>query len=464
MLTKSDFKNIASGGFGDRTTRIVQAMAWFDGALYVGTGGRSLNPLGLSDAAMAELGPFARAALANTGAPSGASIWRYTPDDGQWAKVFQAPEMEHQGKMVPRDRNVRASLVRTEEDGRPAAYFGISAMKGRVHIVRTFDGVTFEEGETSGLGLPEGSDVPSVRTLIEAEGHVFSSPVGMIEGRGMLDDNMSAFPQVFRADHPFSDTWDAVSAPGFGDPDNLSVNEMAVLDGFVYAGTLNIRTGCQMWRCPLDDLRPEAWQKVFDQGAGMGPPASIAAAMYTFDGHVYVATGLQRQGKQGIDRYGPVAGELLRVAADGTWQIVCGTNRLTDQGWKAPISGYGPAFGLPTARGIWHLADHDGLLYAGGADWRIFDTYIPPETSRLPPEEVQAIQARHDAYQGGFPMWCSADGETWSEVTLDGFDRNPETGGARFLQSSEQGLFLGTASTGSTPEHGGLQIWQGSTT
>lgn len=465
-LRPEDFTKIATGGFGDHTMRIVQAMAWFKGALYVGTGGRSLNPMGLSDAAMEKLGPFARMALdrkagKDGGTPGGASIWRYTPQDGQWQRVFEAPEMDHQGRRVPRDRNIRASVVLSEADGSQSLYFGVSAMKGRLRLIRTRDGLTFEEAPTTGLGLPDGADIPSIRSLVAAEGSVFSSPVGMIEGRGMLDDNMSAFPMVFRADHPFSAQWQPISAPGFGNPDNLSVNEIAVLEGWIYAGTLNIRTGAELWRCPLTAQHPDAWEKVFDHGAGFGPAMSIVAATHVFDGHLYLATGLQRQGKTGIDRYGPVGGEVLRVSPMGEWELICGQNRITDTGWKAPLSGMGPSFDEPLARGIWHMADHAGVLYACGADWRMFTSYLPPPGSRLPPEALAALHADHALYEGGFPLWCSTDGVTWAIVSRYAFENNPETGGARFLQSAPGGLYIGTASTGKTAARGGLEVWFG---
>lgn len=460
-LRREDFRCIASGGFGDRTTRIAQAMAWFDGALYVGTGGRSLNPLGLSDAAMAQMGPFARLALASAEAPRGASVWRYALAEGRWSRVFETPSVDYDSGPGPRDRNVRATLVRTEADGRPALYFGVSAMKGRVRFIRTLDGISFEEGPHSGLGLPEGADVPSIRSLVAADGWVYTSPVGMIEGRGMLDDNMSAYPMLFRASHPFAEDWQPVSAPGFGDGDNLSVNEIAVLGDHLYAGTLNIRSGAQLWRCPLDDMRPERWQPVFRDGAGLGPSASIVSALCTFGDHLYVATGLQRQGKEGMDRYGPISGELLRVDAAGDWQLVCGQNRVTQEGWKPPLSGLGGAFGIATARGIWHLAEQAGWLYAAGGDWRLFESYLPPPSSRLPEAAVAAIARRHAAYEGGFPLWRSRDGIDWQLVTGDGFEANPETGGARFLQPSPVGLFLGTASSGKSAEFGGVQVWWG---
>ena len=461
-LHRADFRKIASNGFGDRTTRIAQSMAWFSGAIYVGTGGRSLNPMGLSDAALAQMGPFARLALASGKAPKGASVWRYSIVDKTWAQVFQSPTIDYDSGPGPRDRNVRAALVMAEADGSESLYFGVSAMKGRVRFVRTTDGVNFEEGPNSGLGLPDGADIPSIRSLVHADGWVYTSPVGMIEGRGMLDDNMSAYPMVFRAPHPFADTWDAVSAPGFGDDDNLSVNEIAVISGYFYAGTLNIRTGAQLWRCPLDDMRPERWEPVFRNGAGLGPSASIVSAMCPFGEELYVATGLQRQGKTGIDRYGPISGELIRVAPSGNWQLICGQNRITEEGWKPPLSELSGSFAEATARGIWHLAEHNGWLYAGGGDWRLFQTYLPPPTSRLPETTVREINQRHDAYEGGFPLWCSRDGVNWVVVTHDGFEPNPETGGARFLQSSSAGLFVGTASSGKTEEFGGVQVWYGS--
>ena len=48
------------------------------------------------------------------------------------------------------------------------------------------------------------------------------------------------------------------------------------------------------------------------------------------------------------------------------------------------------------------------------------------------------------AYQGGFDLWRTCDGENWLPVTRNGFN-NPYNYGCRNIVSTPYGLFIGTA-------------------
>lgn len=460
------FDKVADNGFGDPSRRIVQAMDWFAGRLFVGTGGRSRNPLGLSDTRMRQFGKAAARMRAREVAsgrgPDGATLWRHDPDTQAWDVVWRSPqETDAEGYPSPRDRNIRASLVfQAAGEQEPAVYFGVSAMDGSVRLIRSIDGDTFEEGPATGLGLGPQADVPSIRSLCALNGRVFTSPVGMARGRGMLDDNMSILPAVLSADHPFAAHWEPVSEPGFGDPDNLAINELAIHGGFLYAGTLNTRRGYQVWRGDLGGRPPYRWERILTDGGFLGPSLSLVSSMRGFGDALYVGVGLQRQGRGGMDRYGPVPGELLRIHADGRWDLITGTARLTPDGLKRPLSGLGPCFGSVYNRAVWHMEVHDDRLYTVGGDWRVFQTYLASIGDTLSAGFRERMAAEQAAYVGGFMLHASRDGTTWETLLDQGLDDNPETYAARILRSTPAGLFLGTASLGRDPRRGGLEIWR----
>jgi hypothetical protein len=432
-------------------------MVWFDGNLYVGTGGRSQYPLGLSREAFGRLGPIAQVLKdwdETAGKQSvGARVWRYDPAVRSWEAVYTSPQMKNEfGRGQPADRNFRAATV----DGSPRALLlAATAMDGQVKLLRSVDGREFATFDHGGLGLPPGADIPSLRSLCRLGDYLYTSPVGKIHGRGMLDDNISDAPVVLRSRDPKLGKWEVVSEPGLGDSDNLSLNELTVFDGCLYAGTLNIRRGYQLWRGE-PGARGLRWRRILTNGAYRGPECSIAASMYVFRNHLFVGAGLQRQGRGGIDRAGPVPGELIRVSAEGDWEIVTGQPRLTPDGLKLPISDLDACFGDPFNRGIWCMAEHNAWLYAGCGDWRAFRTLVPNEDVGLSARYVDMLRREVQAYTGGYALWRSDDGKNWQAVTTRGFGNPAPSYGIRTLVSSPHGLFVGTAAT-----RGGFEVWQG---
>jgi hypothetical protein len=435
-------------------------MAWFNGHLYVGTGGRSQYPLGLSRDAFERLGLFANVLKdwdSTAGKKSvGARLWRYAPGEHHWEAVYTSPQVEDaSGERHPSDRNFRAATV----DGIPPALLvAATAMEGQVKLLRSADGRHFDALDHGGLGLPAGADIPSLRSLCRLGDFLYTSPVGKLHGRGMLDDNMSDAPVVLRSRDPLLGQWEVVSDPGLGDPDNLSLNEMIAFDGCLYAGTLNIRSGYQLWRGEpgAHGLR---WRRILTNGAYRGPECSIAASMYVFRNHLFVGAGLQRQGRGGIDRAGPVPGELIRVGTGGEWDVVTGLPRLTPDGLRLPISGLDSCFGDVFNRGIWCMAEHDGWLYAGCGDWRAFRTLVPSTPLGLSARHIDMLRREVHTYSGGYSLWRSNDGENWQAVTTRGFGNPAQSYGIRTLTSSPHGLFVGTAAT-----RGGFEVWQGNAT
>jgi len=437
-LAVTNFKLLHRPPFNS-AIRISQAAAWFQGRLYVGGGRPPIRERGPKGAEENRLG---------------AEIACYDPQEAKWRLVYSSP-VGQEGKA--RDRSVRALTVY-----RDALYAAVGSLQEQVVLLRSEDGGSFEECGTPGLGQGD-ADIAAVRNLCVLNDRLYTSPVGKNKGRGWADDNVAAMPLVLETDSPCEGGWRIVSEACFGDADNESINELVVFNDALYAATLNRKSGFQLWRA--DDLSGEgAWRKVLDKGAWRGPASPVPAAMQVFNGALYVGTGVQRQGKEGADRFGPVAPELLRVLPDDSWELICGENRTTPQGLRAPLSGMGPGFDGPFVQAFWRMVEHDRVLYLGGSDWRFWPSYLPRGRRRRDDISMVTQDWLHDetrAWNGDYGLWCSRDGVTWETVTEHGMGGNLTQYGIRELVSSPHGLFVIPASTKGAEEGGGIEVWLG---
>src|SRR5262249_30212034 len=159
---------------------------------------------------------------------------------------------------------------------------------------------------------------------------------------------------------------------GFGDPTNLTVFELEVFDGFLYAGTLNPVHGFQVWKTSADGIPPYQWNRVITDGAYRGNLNECTASMCVFDHALYVGSSIQNGGYDRTYKVGPAPAELIRIHPDDTWDLVVGTERHTPQGLKCPISGLGPGFGTKLNVIFWRMAEYEGWLYLGTYNWIVF--------------------------------------------------------------------------------------------
>lgn len=441
-LAAADFTRLPPPPFNP-AIRISQAVAWFGGRLYVGGGRGPLREGLLREAEDARLG---------------AEIACWDPAEAAWRRVHESPP---DAAGTARDRSVRAfAAFRAEGDAAPALYAAVGSMTGQVVLLRSADGMRFEECGPPGLGQGE-SDIAALRSLCVLEGRLFTSPVGKNRGRGWADDNVADLPAVLATADP-ARGWQRVSDPGFGDPENESLNELAVFDGRLYAATLNRRAGFQLWKSAPGGDGP--WSLVLERGAFRGPASPVPAAMQVFDGALYIGTGVQRQPGEGTDRFGPVAPELIRVWPDDRWELVAGESRPTPQGLRQPVSGRGPGFGDPFVQTFWRMAVHEGRLYVGGSDWRFWPTYLP--RGRRARDDISAVmqdwlRAETEAWRGDYGLWSSADGRDWQTVTASGLGGTPAHYGIRELLSTPEGLIAVPAASRGEAAGGGVEVWCG---
>jgi hypothetical protein len=474
-LRARDFVQIAKNGFDDPQNSYAFSMAWFENHLYVGT---VRNMLALVKAAPpkypAAMAPWPVYVPENVfQLDLRAQIWRYRPEAEKWEKVYLSPlTTQSGGEPAPRDIGYRhMTTFQSPKQGKSGLYIATAASNSRgvgAHILRFTgrDGVI----AVSKPGLGD-QDVSTFRTLVEFNGRLYSAPAG--SGRAW---NAAERPCVVETEDPVSGNWREVSQPKFGDSTNDAIYSMAAFSGHLYAGTLNPKSGFQIWKTQAVGKPPYEWKQVLRFGAGRGNLNEAAVTLCVFDGALYVGTGISNGGYDRTYKVGPAASELIRILPDDSWDIIVGTPRVTGRGYKRSLSGIGPGFDNPSTGYIWSMAVHDGWLYLGTFDSLIFGLWSDP---KLQPVERRAMlrQIHSDdllRYRAGFELWRSRDGIQWTAVSRNGFG-NPYNYGVRNMVSTPVGLCVGTANPfgpkvavklASGWEYvpnprGGLEVWLG---
>jgi hypothetical protein len=427
IIAPRQFAVAATGGAGQPNAATVRSMAFFRGALYLGTSCENIP-----------------------GADDAPRILRSAaPPDG-WETVYESPLTEpgpralvpdrqiglqlagrdfsslgrrRSDRRVPRDVGYRAMCVfQARSDPEPALY--VSTMsRGGGRLLRSQDGRNFAEVGPPGLGNP---DLYSLTGLTAMGGLLFAIPAGVVSNEA-LDPDRPPEATVYVSDDPGTGNWRAAVSPAFGDPRNIAVSGLAAAHGYLYAGTINPHRGFQLWRTAAAGEPPYAWQPIVNDGAGSFSRNLAAAAMAEFDGALYVGSGMSGYGYDIEHDVGPASAELVRVYPDGTWDLIAGHPRFSEAGLKVPLSLLGAGFGDFYNATIPALAAHDGALYLGTRQW----------------EAVRTLDLGADRIVGGYQLWASENGEDWHRVIEDGRG-NPAQIDIAALASTPLGLAVGT--------------------
>ncbi|MEM1314177.1 MAG: hypothetical protein AAGI51_06470 [Pseudomonadota bacterium] len=399
-----------------------------------------------------------------------AEIWRMKPGIDGWTRVYRAP-MVHgtDGTHMSRDLGYRAMAVyQGDGDPEPALYVSSwSRSRGEgMQFLRSYDGEAFEAVGPKGLA---GLDATSTRSLVPFKGRIFTSPTGATAGR----QNASGVAIVYETTDFEAGDWKACNANGFGDDTNDGVFEMIATDTHLYAGTLNVKRGYQVWRTTAEGAPPYDWEPMLLDGAGRGQLNQAAVSMSFFQGAVFVGSGIQKGGIDKQNKIGPAGPELIRINADGSHDVIMGETR-TEAG---PLSGMMPGWNNIFCGSIWKQNVHDGWLYAGTQDWLAFLLYKDFEKLDSPAARLLRRIDMESFVEtgGGYDLWRSRDGENWVPVTRCGFE-NPYNHGVRNILSTPHGVFIGSCNQFgpksafrtedggweylSNPR-GGTEVWQG---
>ncbi len=440
-FSQRDFRLIAHGGFGDGLNAYAHSMAYYKDHLYVATTRgnfpfmKARLPIGM-DVWPVECpeSPF--------DLDMHAEIWRYTPAENSWEKVFKAPTIiGSHGKPIPRELGFRGMVVyQPTPTSEPELFVSTwSPARGPgPNILRSTDGRNFEPTCEPGLG---GLPVTTIRTMVPFKGRMFTTPAGSRGG----NPNVSAHSVVYESSDPGSGEWEPVSDFGFGDAGNKTIFEMAGFGDHLYVGTFNLE-GFQIWRSTVEGPKPYVWEKVVEKGAYRGPLNQCVLSLYPFKGHLYVGGGIQGGGVDTQNRIGPAPPEMIRIAPDGHWDLLVGESRDTPIGRKEALSGWLPGFDNFFNGYFWRMCAHEGWLYMGTFEWSSVLGYAnrrrwPPAFTNIVNKLTPEFLLDHSC---GFDLYRSYDGVNWVPVTTNGMG-NPYNMGLRTLVSTPHGMFIGTA-------------------
>ncbi len=464
-LQTSSFQQAAPRGFGDRSNSWAQAMVWWNNNLYVGTSRQSTCT---SDYAIYQyFGLLLGYDLLNTYLPyppndpdlscpaSGtdlslqAEIWRWSPINSGWTRVFQspatldnpgpgAPVPAPAGKKVPYDIAIRGFAPFTEPDGTQALYaVGVNStiLWDRTklpppRVLRTTDGINFSPvPQTPGtfLGdLPFNPDHSSFRSAVSYNGKLFTL-CGPAFGQGTLI--ASANPS--QGDN----AWFQAS------PSGVNFYELRVFNGWLYLGGFDPAGGYAVYKTNAQGPPPYQLITVVPSGAYLTPnPSASVVSMHEYFGRLYVGTATFT--------------EVIRINADDTWELVVGTPRLattsTGTEWKYPISNLDAGFGTTLNDHAWQMDDPYRYLYIG--------TYNASTAARLDPTYGSSMLPNMGAH-----LYVTADSWYFAPITTNGFASStspisntayatpvdPHGGifdyGIRTMESTNYGAFMGTA-------------------
>lgn len=471
-LRAEHFRCIGRNGLGDPLNAYPHAMSWFRGSLMLGTTRSNLCMLRVSKI-RTRLETWPVECPENLyDQDMRAQIWRYDPTGDLWANVCRSPLIEKNGERLPRELGYRGMVrFKGRSDTEEALYVSTyaPARANGARILRSVDGWNFEE-----VAHPAafGDKIIALRLLIPFKDRLFTSPTATTGGK----PNIAGHAVVYETDDPQGGEWRAVNLPGFGDPDNLGIFEMIGSGDHLYAGTLNPK-GYQVWRTEAGGHPPYRWERVVTLGAYRGPLNQSIASFCVHDGFVYAGGGIQHGGVDTGNGVGPAPPELIRIAPDGSWDLVVGRTRDTPDGRKTALSGLPAGFGNFFAGYFWRMESHDGWLYVGSFDWSLMMRYANrknwPAPFRAAFERVGIERVIEQI--SGADLYRSRDGENWMAVTNQGFG-NPYNYGIRTMQSTPAGLAVGMVNpfaprvavnrSGSwefveNPD-GGMEIWLGS--
>jgi hypothetical protein len=311
--------------------------------------------------------------------------------------------------------------VTRDRRGRPSLYVGAVspneflpelARRHPPRILHTTDGTTFRplRGGPGVIRTAEGARRPvGFRAIAVYRGKLYVTASVGLTGNGA----------VMRIDRPRgrSPRFEQVSPP------ELSVFELQRFDGALYAGSGDLEEGYGVWR--MRPGRRPGWRPVVRGGAGRGPTMTSVVAMTPHRGRLYVSAS-----GWATPLYPP--SELIRIAPDGSWEVVAGNPRRDAEGvLRSPASGLPDGFGNAFNSHFWRMQSYRGALVLGTNDWSWSVRAAPHIREQLRREL-------------GFDLYATCNGDSWFELSRDGLGRGGDDFGVRTMAATPAGLFIGT--------------------
>ncbi len=364
-----------------------------------------------------------------------------------WTQVITAGFTDSGNTYIGSSAEYKGYLFISTIAGKTGEPYSGSEKEG-ADILRTKDGVTWEQIGEPGLGHPHNSTLRFVvfkdklyaisdnnhdglEIWVTSDGSEFTqidegglgdkanttAATFLFQDRMILGIRNSATGAQIWVSEDGEDFRQVVSG-GLGSKNNSGIGNMSVsadsalvFRGMLYLGAVNLAEGGEIWR----SADGEEWERVADNGLERSANVLMLPCL-VFQDRLY-AVGLASQGA------GVGGLEVYRTSDGTTWEKVGGEDLDAGEGRNM--------VGL--------LTEFKGELYLSGSNYdpRILNPEQPSE--RLPPQ--------------GFRLYRSPDGDQWTQVGADGFGVNSSY--TAFMDLHGEDAYIAVYDY-----HGGEQLWR----
>lgn len=371
---------------------LIQAAAWFQGWLYLGITCYPTDPYQAGTTLL----------LRHRLRESGWESLHAAPIESRWVA------RDGQYRQFPLELGWRTMTVLPGHFQPTPTLYAIRLGLRAPALLHTEDGIHFREAPNPGAGGGHGPFV----SLHGFSGKVLALPASAVHDTGR--DGAVAYV----TGDPLSQPWQLACEPGFGDPENRTLDALQVAHGQLYAAAGNPLGGFHLWKTSARSQPPFAWELVLNEGTQRYTLNPHVETMTVFQDALYLGTRSPRPDPDW--EFATSGAEIIRVLPDGRWELVVGTPRFSPIGLQVPLSTYGPGFGDTRNGRISRLAATPDALYAA-----------------LGRHESSSADTASEA--GGFELWKTHDGEDWQAITRDNFEQ-PAATELRVLQPTPHGL------------------------
>jgi hypothetical protein len=512
-LGEGQFKQLATGGFGDSANSYTWGLTGFDGDIYASTNRHHLwsmmQAIGVMVPIDIPIESIVKSPPGDWGDENWANamrgqIWRLR--EGEWEMVHQSPTFE-----LDSEQFIPEFGVTIPEGIYPVAYGyrTLGTFQGKIYALGVgtwmpplpFSSIV--RSDTGNLG--DWVDVSgslkytnNIRGFVEWQGQVYvaASVGGTGIGGGCV---------VFRSSD--GENWNQISEIGFGNSNNVEIYYLEVFNDNLYASTVNYENGFDVWKTDGTETTDGklVWTPVITEGFG-DTWNQYGMTMQAFGDYLYIGSAVgmgmvlknnQPTGTRAID--------VIRVDKNDNAELVVGAYFPKDppEGWptfRVPLSYMPAGFGNPFNVYTWHMGVYKDWLVLGTLD--LSGTYLrlardllltDPEgtmemlqklasqSPSLSPIQLEVISNNKLDFKneehveavfglidfiiekyGGADLWKTKDGINWEPVTLSGF-KNPLNYGIRRTvpitdQDGKEHLYIGTSNPFNGSPGGGCEV------
>lgn len=463
-LTDREFRQIREQGMGDKHNSYAWVLHEFKGKMYFGSNRDFLcfvqDLLGSDLKENAPELPLECPEILVLNDNRG-RLFEYDPRQNTVRLAYLSPNIKtllSDGTIadVPRDNGFRAAATFIEQDGTEAMYIfthnSRQLPQGPARVLRSTDGVNFKEIRTP---FSDDPGVTSFRSALIYKNRLYVCVIGAEAKDSVMLEAIRPDLGEFRVAHE----------PFFGDPSNDAPYRLAEFKGYLYVGMANALTGYQLLRTDASGEPPYHFDTVLKFGAYRGQLNQNVVSLQGFKDHIYVGSGILFGGWDVLRDVGPAPAEMVRVDAQGRWELICGTPRDTPDGYRAPLTGLGPGFGNPFTGYMWRMDVSRDVLYLGtfdssyimqfidgmpasvllnlrdsiNADPSRFSYLTEPTDPNMPLDELWDLVSAHE---GGFDFYSTVDGVQWNLVSKSGFNDHFNYG-VRTMEPVDYGMYIG---------------------